>query len=72
MQRVSLKHSFCKKKQKQKKNTILTHCMGFKFGDLLGLAWPKVVHPDDVIRASCGQEHTTWTHTYTYSVSTIF
>lgn len=40
----------------------ITYCMRLKFRDLLWLAWPKVVHPDDVICASCGEEHTTWTH----------
>lgn len=44
------------------KSTVLTHRVGLEFRDLLRLAGPKVVHPDDVIRASCGQEHTAWTH----------
>lgn len=45
-------------------STMVTYCVWFELGDLLWLAWPKVVHPDDVIRASCSQEHTTWTHKY--------
>lgn len=40
-----------------------THRVGLKLRDLLGLARAKVVHPDDVVRASCSQEHATWTNT---------
>lgn len=38
--------------------------MGLKLRDLFWLAWAKVVYPDDVVCASCGEEHTTWMHMF--------